>query len=83
MDVKKQLAARADKFHEAIASGLFGMPSKDLQKLRSAAKRLTSSNCWWAAYRMAPHLIHEIDQQLSIRRVVRKKKQPRSGAEKQ
>lgn len=79
MDVKKQIAARASKFHEAISEGLHAMTADELRRLKRGAKRLTSTNCWWAAYGMAPHLLKEIDAQLLLKKA-RKKKTPPNGS---
>lgn len=73
MKFTKRLNWYAEHFAD-IYRTLTLLPTPELRKLRDAATKATTSNCWWAAYDAAQYLLPEIAGELQ-----RRKKAPRKA----
>jgi hypothetical protein len=57
--------------------GLSDMPARELVALRRACAQVTTTNCGWDAYMLAPMLKKEIDSEFYRRRIRRNLKKSR------
>lgn len=57
---------------DGIYPALNAMTDAELKLVRSAPKKMTTSNCWWLAYELAPHVADIADGILKCRSAARR-----------
>lgn len=55
-----------------IIPALEGMTDAELKRVRSAPQKMTTSNCWWLIYRLAPDVADIADGILKSRNAARR-----------
>jgi hypothetical protein len=70
-----ELHRRGNLVGQAL-TGLMTMPANELVALRHACAQVTTTNCGWDAYLIAPLLKKEIDTEFYRRRMARKRATP-------
>lgn len=73
----KELSKRGDHLYPAL-TGLEEMPTDELRALLAVCSRVSTTNCSWVAYRLAPLLEREIKAEFYRRRCNREAKRTAS-----
>lgn len=69
----KELTKRANNLYPALCE-LADMPTNELRALRAVCERVSSTNCSWVAFLLAPLLKREIDGEFLRRSYARERK---------
>lgn len=66
--MRAELDRRASLYVASVLTGLDQLSESELNRLARCCRRLTSTNCWWAEYRIGPQLLKEIKCEQNRRR---------------